>query len=406
VHAIQAQPLTTFLSYAHHNQRQRKKLKLYLSQLESDGLIRLWDDRELRVGQFVDESIQTKMDESEVFVLLVSQEFLASDYCSSIEMTRALERHRAGTALVFPIIVAPCDWEHTLLAKLVVAPTDGKAIARWKPQSAGWADVARLLREAIARFREKRAAQAPPRQEEGGDSFPPLVLQHQEPPAPQSGPGWWWIAGGVGLAITLGVVLVQQFTHPELKSSSVESTSAPPPVTPGTAKPGSFNPSVNHPDQPPPPPAVKAPLALIELSVQCDPVALIKVVRNGKVRASGMSPLVTHLPPGEVEIEVSSTQPSFMKIERITLMATSKHQSHTVVVQQGTAMIRSFPPAHVLIDGVPAGDVPLKMPLYEGMHTVRFQCDSSVPKCSGVPDATQAVTIIAGKTTEVVQRWP
>jgi len=148
-------PLATFLSYSHAGQKLRKKLREHFVQLERDGLIRLWDDRELQIGQDIDASIAEMLELTEVFILLVSQDFIASPYCSGIEMKRALERHEEGTALVLPIIATPCDWKHSPLAKLLVAPTSGKPISNWSPRDAGWTDATSLTRRAIVSFRER-----------------------------------------------------------------------------------------------------------------------------------------------------------------------------------------------------------------------------------------------------------
>src|ERR1043165_2551006 len=153
-------PLVTFLSYAHANPKQRKKLREHLIQLEREGLIHFWDDRQLRVGQELGASIQAQLEETEVFILLLSPAFLASPYCHGIEMRHAVERHAEGSALVIPIIITPCDWQNSPVGKLVVAPTDGKPISNWRPVDAGWADAARLVREAIIAFRVRRFGSA------------------------------------------------------------------------------------------------------------------------------------------------------------------------------------------------------------------------------------------------------
>jgi hypothetical protein len=148
-------PLATFLSYSHKNGEQRDKLREHFVQLERGGLIRFWDDRELQVGQEFNVAIGEELELAEVFILLVSQQFIASEYCWGTEMKRALERHEAGTALVLPVIATPCDWQHSPLAKLVVAPTGGKPISEWPNQEAGWANAAVLSRQAIVAFRER-----------------------------------------------------------------------------------------------------------------------------------------------------------------------------------------------------------------------------------------------------------
>jgi hypothetical protein len=54
--------------------------------------------------------------------LLISADFLASDYCYGIELQRALEGHQRGKARVIPIILRPCDWQTSPFAPLQCLP--------------------------------------------------------------------------------------------------------------------------------------------------------------------------------------------------------------------------------------------------------------------------------------------
>src|SRR5205807_4452936 len=84
-----------------------------------------------------------------VILLLVSADFLASDYCYSIEMKRALERQEAGEAQVIPILVRPADWKDAPFAHLQALPTGANPIASWSDSDSALADVARGIRRAI-----------------------------------------------------------------------------------------------------------------------------------------------------------------------------------------------------------------------------------------------------------------
>ena len=134
---------------------------------------------------------------------------------------------------------------------------------------------------------------------------------------------------------------------------------------------------------------------------------MLKVIAGGKVKASQTSPLTTRLPPGLVDVELSGSadgQP-FAKRAQITLDPAQKHQEHTITVGKGTVQIRSFPASHVKIDGVPKGDTPLPVTLYEGEHVVQFECDRQTSKCTGLSDATKPVTVQAGKTVVLSHQW-
>jgi hypothetical protein len=53
-----------------------------------------------------------------------SSDFLASDFCYGVEMTRAMQRHEIGTARVIPVILRPCDWHSAPFGKLLATPID------------------------------------------------------------------------------------------------------------------------------------------------------------------------------------------------------------------------------------------------------------------------------------------
>jgi hypothetical protein len=82
-------------------------------------------------------------------LLLISSDFLASDYCYSFELKRALERHASQEACVIPVILRSCDWKNTGFGKLQVLPTDGKAIKSWSDLDEAFTDVVRGLRRSI-----------------------------------------------------------------------------------------------------------------------------------------------------------------------------------------------------------------------------------------------------------------
>ena len=55
--------------------------------------------------------IDKRLNSAHIILLLVSADFLASDYCWGVELKRAMERHDAGQARVVPVILRPADWE-------------------------------------------------------------------------------------------------------------------------------------------------------------------------------------------------------------------------------------------------------------------------------------------------------
>ena len=89
------------------------------------------------------------LNQAQIILLLISADFMASDFCYSIEMTQAISRHDRNQARVIPIILRPTDWEGAPFAKLKVLPADGKPVTQWPTHDNAFADVVQGIREAV-----------------------------------------------------------------------------------------------------------------------------------------------------------------------------------------------------------------------------------------------------------------
>ena len=121
-----------FCSYSHRDEPLRDELAKHLKLIERQGLVRSWHDREIGAGDLWKEAIDRNLQEADVILLLISADFLASDYCFNIEMKNALERHAAGEALVIPVILRPVDWHATPFGRLQGLPKDGKPVTTFE----------------------------------------------------------------------------------------------------------------------------------------------------------------------------------------------------------------------------------------------------------------------------------
>jgi CheY-like chemotaxis protein len=148
-------PIEIFYSYAHEDERFRSKLEKHLSILKKQGLIKDWHDRKIISGQKWADEINTHINIAQIILLLISDDFLASDYCWGVEIKRVMERHEAGEVIVIPIILRPVDWEGTLFAKLQALPTDAKPITQWRKLDEAFLDIARGIRKAVKELNEK-----------------------------------------------------------------------------------------------------------------------------------------------------------------------------------------------------------------------------------------------------------
>lgn len=141
--------MEAFISYSHQDAAALERLHVHLATLKRDGLVTTWYDRNILAGDDLDEEISAHLESSGLFLLLVTPDFLNSDYCVEREMGRALERQAAGEARVIAIIAEPCDWQSTPLAKVKVVPCDGRAVSEWTNPNSAFLDTIREIRRAI-----------------------------------------------------------------------------------------------------------------------------------------------------------------------------------------------------------------------------------------------------------------
>src|ERR1700694_5312422 len=123
-----ASPLEVFCCYARKDQSLLNELKIHLTSLQQQGFIALWSDIDIDPGAAWEEEIKKHLNTAQIILLLISPDFMASDYCYSIEMRRALERHERGEAHVIPILLRPTIWKGAPFDKIQVLPTNAKPV--------------------------------------------------------------------------------------------------------------------------------------------------------------------------------------------------------------------------------------------------------------------------------------
>ncbi len=172
--------LEVFISYSHRDEALREELGKHLSALRRENVIGFWHDRMISAGAEWRGEIDRHLEQAGIILLLVSPDFIASDYCYGIETKRALARHAAGEAVVIPIVLRPVDWLKTPLAELQSLPRDNRAVesSHWKNRDEAFVEVARGIRQAVEQLMRPSAA---PEAEAATPRFIPKQIQH--PPA-------------------------------------------------------------------------------------------------------------------------------------------------------------------------------------------------------------------------------
>src|SRR5713101_5075503 len=151
-----------FFCYAHEDEALLNKLKTHLRPLQRQGLIDVWYDRDIRAGTDWEQQIKAQLNTAQIILLLVSPDFMDSDYCYGIEMKRALARHERGEARVIPVILRHVYWQG-VLGKLQALPEDGKPImdSGWPNQDEVFFNVAESIRNIVEGLTIKAVSNAP-----------------------------------------------------------------------------------------------------------------------------------------------------------------------------------------------------------------------------------------------------
>jgi hypothetical protein len=102
---VTAEAIKVFYSYSRKDQALREKLDQHLSPLKLGGQISTWHDLLLEPGSDWEKNIDNQLDTAHIILLLISANFLSSEYCYSIELRRALERDARQEACVIPVIL-------------------------------------------------------------------------------------------------------------------------------------------------------------------------------------------------------------------------------------------------------------------------------------------------------------
>lgn len=154
--------LKLFYSYSHKDEDLRDELETHLSMLRRQKVIANWHDRRIVAGEEWGGEIDEHLKTADIILLLVSADFLASDYCYDIELGLAMERHEAGDARVIPVIMRPCDWTGAPFGKLQALPKNARPVKSWPSTDEAFTDVAKGIRKAAEALLAQRPAAAQP----------------------------------------------------------------------------------------------------------------------------------------------------------------------------------------------------------------------------------------------------
>jgi len=142
-------PAEVFISYSYKDEELFKQFEKYLRVLARNGKIRTWHGRKIPPGDKWEEVIDERLKLADLVLLLVSVDFLVSEYCFSVEFEGAKKRQAIGATRIIPIILHPCPWPDTPIAMFQVLPRDGEPIASSKDTATAFLNVTNSIRELV-----------------------------------------------------------------------------------------------------------------------------------------------------------------------------------------------------------------------------------------------------------------
>src|SRR6266567_1438937 len=155
-----------FYSYARLDKRLRDELEKHLEPLKRSGQIITWYDREIQPGNDWEHEIKNQLDTADIILLLLSPNFVSSNYCYGQEMQQALERQKRGDVCIIPIVLRPVSWQELPIGNLQALPSDGKPVSTWRHRGEAFEDIVRGISQVVSAFQRLRTSQDAEREEE------------------------------------------------------------------------------------------------------------------------------------------------------------------------------------------------------------------------------------------------
>jgi hypothetical protein len=159
--AVPFRPHEVFLSYSHADEELMTFVRKHLVICERIGRIRKTWDRMLLPGQPLDEALMQHLSSSDIILLFVSSDFLASKYCYEVEMKQALRQHQEGRSVVIPIILRHCLWQVADFGHLLALPRDGRPLTAWSDKDEAAKNIVEEVMRVAAELQAKQIQISP-----------------------------------------------------------------------------------------------------------------------------------------------------------------------------------------------------------------------------------------------------
>ncbi len=146
--------LKIFLSYSHRDKEQKDLFLTHFSSIARTENVSIWTDVQIDAGTQWDEVISGQLCSADIVILLVSANFIASEYIYNKELAKALELQEANKVWIIPVMLSNCSVTDMKLSAIQTLPTDPRFVEAWTNQNDAWVNVVEGIRKSIKKIIE------------------------------------------------------------------------------------------------------------------------------------------------------------------------------------------------------------------------------------------------------------
>jgi len=150
-----------FVSYSHADAQFLKRLRVHFTPFERDYSIKVWSDEKIRAGQQWEEEIEKALKQTAVAILLVSADFLASNFIVKQELPPLLDAAQSEGVSILCFILSHCSFTSTSLAKYQAVNDPAKPLTSLNKKSKReelWVDLVQKTTQALDKFKAQQIA--------------------------------------------------------------------------------------------------------------------------------------------------------------------------------------------------------------------------------------------------------
>ena len=151
--------IRVFVSYAREDLHHLNRFRTHVADLARHN-VKFFFDQDIEVGQEWKKILLEQLDEADIVILMITANFVASDFCMQEEFPQAMRRQKADRCVVMPLYVAPCNVVASDQLRMIQwIPSDKPIDGRGKATTQAWVDVATELRKLVEDWRNTRLSQ-------------------------------------------------------------------------------------------------------------------------------------------------------------------------------------------------------------------------------------------------------